>query len=64
MWVLPSNDSEPVPRPACDACGAKPLHLRKCAGKCRGAVAYCNEECQRKHWREHKPACMSSSSSK
>ncbi|KXZ56216.1 hypothetical protein GPECTOR_1g188 [Gonium pectorale] len=44
------------PRCANFGCAAEAdLRLKQCAG-CR-AVRYCGAECQRDHWREHKPAC-------
>ncbi len=30
---------------------------RKCCGGCKNQI-YCNEECQRKHWKEHKLVCQ------
>lgn len=32
--------------------------MKKCSGACGGAVAYCNKDCQIKHWRQgHKKVC-------
>lgn len=56
-FPLPDDNCGPVERPACHACGARPLRLRKCTGKCGGAAQYCDEACQRSHWKAHKPAC-------
>eukprot|EP00741_Cyanophora_paradoxa_P011720 tig00020563_g11324.t1 len=39
----------------CAACSAEGTSLKEC-GRCR-AVSYCNAECQRAHWRQHKAAC-------
>ena len=43
--------------PPCAACGRaldrpKPLRCSRCK-----AAYYCNQECQRAHWRAHKPHC-------
>jgi MYND finger len=40
---------------ACEACGKDLGHDRRCAG-CN-VVRYCDRECQRAHWRQHKPFC-------
>lgn len=38
----------------CACCGG-PCPANRC-GKCK-KVHYCNEECQRRHWKQHKPEC-------
>ena len=45
--------------PECAYCGA--LHnLKKCGGKCNGAVRYCSTKCQKKDWKqEHSEMCVS-----
>ncbi len=40
----------------CGWCGRMAVHRAKFCGQCR-LVWYCNEDCQRKAWREHKPHC-------
>jgi hypothetical protein len=43
-----------VQRPACAACGAKPLApLRACGGTCGGAARYCGADCYAGHVRQH-----------
>ena len=42
----------------CENCGTaetKEAKLKKCA-RCK-MVAYCNRDCQKAHWKEHKPDC-------
>jgi hypothetical protein len=39
----------------CSGCAARGAHFKLCSA-CR-TVAYCNQDCQRAHWKEHKPAC-------
>ena len=39
----------------CFHCGKQGYHLPKCK-QCEQAY-YCNADCQRKHWRKHKPVC-------
>jgi tetratricopeptide (TPR) repeat protein len=40
----------------CGWCGTMDVHASKKCGQCQ-AVWYCNEECQRKAWKEHKHHC-------
>ena len=40
----------------CGWCGRMAVHRAKFCGRCK-MVWYCNEECQRAAWREHKPHC-------
>ena len=40
---------------SCSCCGSQSSELKKCSS-C-GQVQYCSRECQRKHWKEHKPNC-------
>eukprot|EP00741_Cyanophora_paradoxa_P011725 tig00020563_g11329.t1 len=40
---------------SCAACGAEGPSLKEC-GRCH-AVSYCNADCQRAHWKQHKKAC-------
>ena len=46
-----SLDSVPV----CAACGAACKTLKAC-GRCM-VVRYCNQDCQRAHWKDHKGQC-------
>lgn len=39
----------------CAACGTKSDSCKAC-GRCR-SVAYCDRDCQRAHWKQHKDAC-------
>ena len=43
----------------CASCGARPATNAKllCCSRCRGAY-YCNAECQKTHWKAHKPRCV------
>ena len=48
--------------PLCAACGKRETNgrkLKKCTA-CR-QVAYCNVDCQRRHWKTHRPECCKSS---
>ena len=40
----------------CFQCGKHGHDLKKC-GQCSQAY-YCDADCQRKHWRKHKPVCQ------
>ena len=42
-------------RKRCAVCGVRG-YTKRCA-RC-GAVEYCSTECQKAHWREHKPECV------
>lgn len=42
--------------PRCAECSEPGDDLRKCS-RCK-AVSYCSEECQKAHWKKHKPACV------
>ena len=42
----------------CSNCKMPSKDLKKCAN-C-GQVRYCSRECQKKHWKEHKPSCLKS----
>eukprot|EP00035_Acanthoeca_spectabilis_P014481 m.277571 g.277571 ORF g.277571 m.277571 type:complete len:382 (-) comp16149_c0_seq7:9-1154(-) len=53
----PATDpSTATPEPKCHACEKPHPEMKKC-GKCRFAW-YCSAECQRGHWRIHKPNCI------
>jgi hypothetical protein len=41
---------------ACHTQAACTKELLTC-GKC-GSVSYCNKECQKKHWKQHKAVCQ------
>jgi hypothetical protein len=40
----------------CTNCGKSTGHMKKCAG-C-GRPRYCSRECQKQHWKLHKPDCI------
>ncbi|KAJ7088079.1 hypothetical protein B0H15DRAFT_949892 [Mycena belliarum] len=40
----------------CENCTVSRIDLRRCAG-C-GVVRYCSKECQKAHWKTHKPHCV------
>ena len=40
----------------CANCGKSSSHMKKCAG-C-GRPRYCSRECQKQHWKIHKPDCL------
>ena len=42
-----------VERPACSACGNKPLTTKVCGGTCGGAARYCDATCFAAHIRQH-----------
>ncbi|KAJ7470132.1 hypothetical protein B0H11DRAFT_2041503 [Mycena galericulata] len=44
------------PTEMCENCTVRRMDLRRCAG-C-GIVRYCSKECQKAHWKEHKPHCV------
>ena len=44
----------PVERPACAACGATPLTLKKCSGTCGGSERFCGAACFATAWPDHK----------
>ncbi|KAJ6550184.1 hypothetical protein B0H19DRAFT_1160569 [Mycena capillaripes] len=44
------------PTEMCENCTVARSDLRRCAG-C-GLVRYCSKECQRAHWKQHKPYCI------
>ncbi len=43
----------------CALCGVSEHaeKLKKCSGKCGGAVLYCSPTCQKNDWKNHKPFC-------
>ena len=45
-------------KPSCDYCGKTDVPLFACSG-CK-QVKYCSKECQKNHWRIHKPDCKPS----
>ena len=45
------------PADKCSYCSTPSDQLRKCS-RCQ-SVQYCNQECQKKHWKEHKKYCGS-----
>lgn len=51
LWLASAVDESS----RCAACGKATDTSKRC-GACK-AVVYCDEECQRSHWRKHKPAC-------
>lgn len=42
----------------CTNCGQSSEHMKKCAG-C-GKTRYCSRNCQKQHWKQHKPHCTPS----
>ncbi|KAJ7131828.1 hypothetical protein C8R43DRAFT_1133503 [Mycena crocata] len=44
------------PTEMCENCTVRRADLRRCAG-C-GIVRYCTKECQKAHWKAHKPHCV------
>ncbi|TFK66409.1 ankyrin [Pluteus cervinus] len=60
-WLKKMNGEEeaPLTQKRCDyeECGATDKPLKNC-GRCKVA-RYCSVECQRKHWKAHKPMCQS-----
>jgi len=53
----PSAVQEPFTPPCCANCQKSGIKLRACS-KCH-AAQYCSTACQRAHWKQHKPACVS-----
>ena len=54
-----SAGSPPTSRDSCASCGAAAaLHCSRCA-----RVKYCSKECQRAHWKTHRPSCAPRSTS-
>ncbi|KAI1785851.1 hypothetical protein LXA43DRAFT_899005, partial [Ganoderma leucocontextum] len=51
-----STSGRPSDLVRCSGCGCSSAVLRKCNG-CR-ETQYCDTECQRSHWREHKVECQ------
>lgn len=52
---MSSTDDEPNEILSCATCKISNANVRKCS-RCH-LVAYCNQKCQRRHWKEHKPDC-------
>ncbi|KAH8102279.1 hypothetical protein BXZ70DRAFT_1076798, partial [Cristinia sonorae] len=48
--------------PGCGIEGTRKSALLRCSGKCPMDIkpSYCSKECQRAHWKTHKPACKPS----
>ena len=46
---------EPRPKSTCGECKKKDYGYKKCSA-CK-TTRYCSVECQRKHWKTHKPQC-------
>ncbi|KAJ7486991.1 hypothetical protein FB451DRAFT_1554123 [Mycena latifolia] len=44
------------PTEMCENCTVRRIDLRRCAG-C-ATVRYCSKECQKAHWKSHKPHCQ------
>lgn len=43
-------------RPTCAHCNTAATDLRRCS-HCKKA-SYCNKDCQKAHWKKHKPICF------
>ena len=54
-----NTELQSPPHEECTNCKKTHPNLKKC-GAC-GKVQYCCKECQRKHWKEHKSNCKTSS---
>ncbi|KIJ64236.1 hypothetical protein HYDPIDRAFT_90918 [Hydnomerulius pinastri MD-312] len=52
-----TGETAPWEKRQCENCKAKANGLMRCA-RCR-VVRYCSTECQRAHWKAHKPQCQS-----
>lgn len=55
----PSQWAPPLREPECAFCHSKTEDLKRCFG-CR-KVFYCGKQCQKQHWKEHKPHCQKDS---
>ena len=56
--VFPTEVSGTSSTETCGFCGAKPSEssrLLNC-GRCK-KIKYCSKECQKNHWKQHKPSC-------
>ena len=53
--IVPPAGSATYGTHRCATCGRQGLHLQHCNG-CR-ALRYCNRECQKRDWTEHKQVC-------
>ena len=49
----------PLKEPQCAFCHSKTEDLKRCFG-CK-KVFYCGKQCQKRHWKEHKPHCQNDS---
>lgn len=54
--VKPDGDDDSSSRPRCAQCGVRRAEMKRCA-RCR-SVHYCDERCQRRHWRTHRKTCV------
>ncbi|GAB4816188.1 hypothetical protein N2152v2_003234 [Parachlorella kessleri] len=55
-------DTADILQQHCSSCHQASLSLKLCSG-CK-AAGYCSVECQRMHWRQHKPACLAARQSR
>lgn len=55
----PRQWAPPLREPECAFCHSKTEDLKRCFG-CK-KVFYCGKQCQKQHWKEHKPHCQNDS---
>eukprot|EP00751_Fragilariopsis_kerguelensis_P046462 CAMPEP_0170979086 /NCGR_PEP_ID=MMETSP0736-20130129/1588_1 /TAXON_ID=186038 /ORGANISM="Fragilariopsis kerguelensis, Strain L26-C5" /LENGTH=293 /DNA_ID=CAMNT_0011401585 /DNA_START=333 /DNA_END=1210 /DNA_ORIENTATION=- len=48
---------QPISRQTCSNCGLTSKKCKSSCGACSGLIYYCNRQCQKNHWKLHKPNC-------